>query len=410
MSIEYKRVKLTDLHEDPANARLHPDENLADIRASLKEFGQVEPLVVQQSSSKIIGGNGRYKVMKELGWTECDVAYVNMDNMKATALGIALNRAGERAEWDSEVLDKLLAELDVGEELSASLKELEEEVGIEEPAGDADAEPQIDKAAELQKKWGTETGQLWLFGEHRLLCGDSTKREDVERVMGGERACCIFTDPPYGVSVGAKNRLLNSVQPSGRCLTDIASDDLKPEELEAVLLPAFVNCREIAMADDCTLFMTAPQGGELGMMMMMMMQKAGLKCRHVLIWKKNSPTFSMGRLDYDYQHEPILLTWLKRHKRPMGGTYKTSVWEIDKPRASAEHPTMKPVELYVNGYLNNSDTGDVVYEPYSGSGTAFVAAQNTKRLCRGIELEPNYCAVILERMAMAFPALEIRQA
>lgn len=411
MIIEEKRVSLDDIHQDPANARMHPDENLADIRASLLEFGQVERLIVQKSSGKVIGGNGRLKVMRELGWKECDVAYVEMDNAKATALGIALNRAGERAEWDKDALDKLLAECDdVCDELAASFKDLEVDCGLDDqPAGDADAEPQIDKAAELQAKWGTATGQLWLIGEHRLLCGDSTKREDVERVMGGERACCVFTDPPYGVSVGAKNRLLNSVQPSGRCLTDIASDDLKPEELEGVLLPAFVNCREIAMAEDCTLFMTAPQVGELGMMMMMMMQKAGLKCRHVLIWKKNAPTFSMGRLDYDYQHEPILLTWLKRHKRPMNGTHKTSVWEIDKPRASAEHPTMKPVELYINGYMNNSDSGDVVYEPYAGSGTAFVAAHNTNRLCRGIELEANYCAVILERMKTAFPELEIRQ-
>lgn len=411
MVIEYKTVKLSELHEDPANARLHPDENLADIRASLKEFGQVEPLVVQKSTGKVIGGNGRLKVMRSLGWEECDVALVDLSDMKATALGITLNRAGERAEWDTKVLAQLMEGLDgLNDELEKQLQELSKECKIdEEPAGDTDAEPQTDKAAELQKKWQTAQGQLWLIGDHRLLCGDSTKREDVERVMGGERACCVFTDPPYGVSVGAKNRLLNSVQPSGRCLIDIVSDDLKPEELEAVLLPAFVNCREIAMAEDCTLFMTAPQGGELGMMMMMM-QKAGLKCRHVLIWKKNAPTFSMGRLDYDYQHEPILLTWGKKHKRPMNGTHKTSVWEIDKPRASAEHPTMKPVELYVNGYMNNSDQGDVVYEPYAGSGTAFIAAQNTGRLCRGIELEPNYCAVILERMKTAFPTLEIRLA
>lgn len=149
--IAYQRVKLSDLHQDPANARLHPDENLADIRASLKEFGQVEPLVVQKSSSKIVGGNGRYKVMQELGWTECDVAFVEMDNMKATALGIALNRASERAEWDTDVLNKLLAEIgdDVSEELEASLKELEEQLGITPP----DFQPAtIDEQGQLDQK------------------------------------------------------------------------------------------------------------------------------------------------------------------------------------------------------------------------------------------------------------------
>lgn len=129
MAVEYKRVKLDELHEDPANARLHPDENLADIRASLKEFGQVEPLVVQKSSGKVIGGNGRLKVMRELGWAECDVAYVDMDNAKSTALGIALNRAGERAEWNEEQLQSLIDELDGNEgELDAMLAELEAEL------------------------------------------------------------------------------------------------------------------------------------------------------------------------------------------------------------------------------------------------------------------------------------------
>lgn len=132
--IEYKRVKLSELHEDPANARRHPDENLADIRASLKEFGQVEPLVVQKATGKIVGGNGRYKVMKELGWEECDVAYVDMDNMKATALGIALNRAGERAEWDKDVLEQLMHEIQTSEEeLAKCMDELAQEVGIVPP-------------------------------------------------------------------------------------------------------------------------------------------------------------------------------------------------------------------------------------------------------------------------------------
>lgn len=164
----YKKVNLSAIHEDESNARLHPDENLSDIRASLIEFGQVEPLVVQKSTGKIIGGNGRYRVMKNLGWKECDVVYVDIDNIKASALGIALNRAGERAEWDDDVLSRLLTEIngEVGEELQLTMKELEESLEVDLPVGEADAEPQIDRADELQKKWGTETGQLWLIGAY----------------------------------------------------------------------------------------------------------------------------------------------------------------------------------------------------------------------------------------------------
>lgn len=133
------------------------------------------------------------------------------------------------------------------------------------------------------------------------------------------------------------------------------------------------------------------------MMMMMMMQEACLRARHILIWKKNSPTFSMGRLDYDYQHEPILLTWGKKHKRPMAGQFRSSVWEVAKPRESKLHPTMKPVELYVNAYMNNSDAGDVSYEPYGGSGTAIIASEQTGRVCRAMEIDPGFAAVIIQR-------------
>jgi hypothetical protein len=173
-------------------------------------------------------------------------------------------------------------------------------------------------------------GKLVLKSKHRLLCGSTANTEDVTRLMVGNRASCVFTDPPYGVAIGAKNRMLKSFRKAGSNLTDIVDDATTPEELKERLLPAFVNIRELVMANDCTLFVTAPQGGELGMMMMMMMKEAGLATRHVLIWKKNQPTFSMGRLDYDYAHEPILLTWGKKHKRPMGGEHRTSVWCIDR--------------------------------------------------------------------------------
>jgi len=187
----------------------------------------------------------------------------------------------------------------------------------------------------------------------------------------------------------------NGNRGSGRVEVDIADDDLSPSDLKAKLLPAFILLRLSVMADDCTLFVTSPQGGELCMMMMMM--DAGLAARHVLIWKKNQPTFSMGRLDYDYQHEPILLTWGKRHKRPMAGKHRTSIWEIDKPRASAEHPTMKPVELYANAYANNSDHGDIVADIYAGSGTAIIAAQQLSRRAYCVEIEPRYIDVAIER-------------
>lgn len=396
---------------NPKNWRVHPKAQREALTGVLSEVGWVQSVIVNRTTGNVVDGHARIEEALKLG-DETPVPFVEVELTEAEEAKIlaTIDPISAMAGADKSALDSLLHEVETSSAaVGEMLAQLAESNGLEyggENVTDADAEPEIDRAEELRAKWQTETGQLWRIGEHRLLCGDSTRREDVERVMGGERAECVFTDPPYGVSVGAKNRLLNSVQPSGRNLTDIVDDDLSPEELKTRLVPAFQNVRTIAASDDCTYFVCAPQGGELGMMMMMMMD-AGLKVRHVLIWKKNSPTFSMGRLDYDYQHEPILLTWCKRHNHYGKGQFKTSVWDIDKPRSSKEHPTMKPVELYVNGYLNNSADDAIVFEPYAGSGTAFVAAQQLGRKCRAIEISPAYVAVILERMKTAFPLLEI---
>lgn len=364
---------------------------VAKVAASLKEFGWRQPIVVDEAGVVIVG-HTRLLAARSLGMTEVPVhVAAGLSATQAKAYRIADNRTGEEAEWDYELLPLELTELrDAGFDLGLTGFDAEALGGIIGPKDTTE-----DDAPPLPKEPKTTTGDLILLGRHRLLCGDSAKREDVDRALAGALPSLMFADPPYGVAIGAKNRMLNSFQEAGRNLTDIKDDALNPEALKAQLLPAFINAREIA-AEDCTFFVTAPQGGELGMMMMMM-QEAGLRPRHVLIWKKNSPTFSMGRLDYDYQHEPILLTWCKRHKRPMQGKHKSSVWEIDKPRSSKEHPTMKPVELVGNALLNNSDPGDVIFDPYLGSGTTLIAAEQLNRTCCGIEISPAYCDVIVTR-------------
>lgn len=396
--MKIERISIDKINPAKYNPRkdLKPgDKEYEKLKRSINEFDIVEPLVWNEKTGNLVGGHQRLKIIKnELGHKEVEVSVVSLDEKKEKALNIALNKIS--GEWDFKTLKELLVDLDDGE-FDISLTgfddlELKELIDYEGKKGltDDDAVPDEPKEAT------TKTGDVWLLGDHRLMCGDSSKIEDVNKLMGDDKVSIVFTDPPYGVSIGKKNEFLNSFQKAGRNLNGIHDDDKSPEELKKSLLPAFEIAKNHVMADDCTFFMTAPQGGELGMMMMMM-KEAGLPVRHVLIWKKNAPTFSMGRLDYDYQHEPILLTWGKRHKRPMLGMHRTSVWEINKPMSSKEHPTMKPVELYENAYLNNSDSGDLVYEPYSGSGTAFIASEKVGRKCRGMEISPIYCDVIVKR-------------
>jgi len=205
----------------------------------------------------------------------------------------------------------------------------------------------------------------------------------------------IFTDPPYGVAIGDKNAMLNSVQKAGRCCENIANDTLSVPELYKVLTKAMSNVRE-NMKEDACYFVAAPPGGDFGLMMMMM-QDAGLRVRHQIVWRKDSATFSLGRLDYDYQHEAIMYTWTKSHHNYRGGKFRTSVWDIPKPRKCDLHPTMKPVELVANCILDGSKEGDVVLDAFGGSGTTMIAAEQLNRKCFMMELDPHYCDVIIAR-------------
>ena len=242
-------------------------------------------------------------------------------------------------------------------------------------------------------------GDVWQLGEHRLMCGDSTDLETVKKLMGGGgiMADMVFTDPPYGVAIGSKNKAINEVESGrgGRIQEDIANDTLPVDELYEVLKAAMTNVRLNCKPDACY-FVCSPPGGDFGLMMMMM-RDAGLRCRHHIVWAKDSATFSLGRLDYDYQHEAILYTWTDKHHNYRGGKFRTSVWNIPRPKQSKLHPTMKPVELVANCILDGTKAGDVILDAFGGSGTTIVAAEQLGRKCYTMELDPHYCDVILSR-------------
>ena len=339
----------------------------------------------------LLDGHQRHEVLMDLqrdGWkvpaipinfTEC----ANEAQARRTVMALASTYG--RVNQDELVTFAGLAELnlpDLDLEFTfpdIDLRAVTRSVGAGLLAAGAD-----EKVAAKPKKPITKMGDIWTLGKHRLICGDSTEPKTYERLMGKEKATVVFTDPPYGVSIGKKNEMLNEmlteIGKGGRNQQSIGSDGLPPPELKAILLKAFKEARKV-LTDDCAVFVCSPQGGGLGMMMMMMME-AGLEVRHILNWIKNSPTFSMGRLDYDYQHEPILFTWTKTHKRKKEGQFQTSVWAVNKPMASKEHPTMKPVELPTCAILNHSDKGDLVLDNFGGSGTTLLAAEKTGRFAR----------------------------
>lgn len=380
-----------------ANPRQIKGEKFDRLKASIErnpEMLALRELLVYEHGGKyiVIGGNMRYRACKELGYTQmpCKIippqataeqlnAYIILDN---SGFG-DWDWDALANEWDSQQLT------DWGVDVPNWDDEASED---EQPSEDDDFDEEKDQIECRVKK-----GEIWQLGKHRIMCGDSSSQEDVKKLMDGELADMVFTDPPYGVAIGDKNKALNSVQPSGRCTQNIENDTLSADELYPLLVSAMTNCRENCK-DEAIYFVTSPQGGDLGLMMMMMMMKdAGLPVRHMLIWEKNSATFSLGRLDYDYQHEPIFYTWAKKHKNHRKGEFRTTIWKYDKPRKCDLHPTMKPVALVENCLKDGTIKGDIVLDVFGGSGTTIIACERQDRCARLMEIDPHYCDVIIAR-------------
>lgn len=386
--MQIKRVPIDYVKLDAENSRKHPDKNMDAIIGSIKTFGQVEPLVVQASTKIIIGGNGRVEAMRKLGFKEIDIVEVDVNDVQAKAMALALNRSGELAEWNMEQLQTTLDMLKLEDFDLDAIGFDDSFFKNKENGTDGLTDPdEVPENVETRCK----PGDLWQLGNHRLLCGDSTKIDDVERLMGGEKADMVFTDPPYGVSYTKKTKEVFKT----KNYTEIENDDKSGNELLEFFRDVFSALR-MFMTDSCSYYVCSPQGGDSEMMMMMMMRESDMKCRHQIIWLKDSPVFSMGRLDYDYKHEPILYGWTKRHDFKRKGSQDKSVWEF-KRTENKLHPTMKPVELIENAILNSSDNGNLVTDIFLGSGSTLIACEKTGRKCYGMEIDPHYCDVIIKR-------------
>lgn len=373
------------------NTRKHAPDDIEGIKESIRRVGFRDPIGVWGKDNVIVEGHGRQIAAIEMGIEK--VPCIRLDDMtdeQRREYAIRHNRSAEMSAWDFGKLEEEVAALQIQ---GVDLSDLKFDLNFGDEPQEAQDDEYDDGSADIQPR--AKRGDVYQLGEHRLMCGDSTNAEDFEKLMDGDLADLVFTDPPYGVSIGTKNEVLNSVQKAGRCTENIKNDTLTEEELYPVLVMAMTNIRNNCK-DDASYYVTSPQGGSLGSMMMMM-KDAGLEVRHILIWKKNSATFSLGRLDYDYQHEPIFYTWTKSHHNYRNGENRTTIWEYDKPRKCDLHPTMKPVELVANAIMDGTLEGDIVLDGFGGSGTTLIAAEQTKRKARLMELDPHYVDVIIDR-------------
>lgn len=227
---------------------------------------------------------------------------------------------------------------------------------------------------------------------HRLLCGDSTSADDMNSLMGDDQAAMLFADPPYGVSYGDKNAFLNQYDNGDRVQTPIENDHLDPDAVQQLWHDAFsLACGHLRPGG--AYYVTGPQGGDL---LLLALRESGLQLKHMLIWAKNNHV--LGRCDYHYKHEPIIYGWREGAGHKFYGKEGCfSLWEIARPHKSKLHPTMKPVELVAKAVRNSTRPGEIVLDPFCGSGTTIIAAEQLGRTAYGMEMSPTYCDVIINR-------------
>lgn len=356
------------------NARKHTPHDIEAIKESIKQSGGFnDPIGIWGGNNLIVEGHGRLMAAKELGMSK--VPCIRLDHMteeERRKYAILHNRTAELSSWEEEILAMEISDLDFGDfDFGFELQNDSKKEGEED---------NFDVDSELKRDVFSKLGDLWILGKHRVICGDSTGEEVYTRVMDGQKANLVLTDPPYNVNVE---------ETAGK----IMNDNMGDSEFYNFLLSAY-RCMHANLADDGSIYVW--HADTEGLNFRKAFKDAGFYLSGCCIWKKNS--LVLGRSPYQWIHEPCLFGWKQKGKHQWYSDRKqTTVWEYDKPRSSADHPTMKPIPLMCYPIQNSTMTNGVVLDPFLGSGSTLIACCQTNRICRGIELDPKFVDVIVKR-------------
>ena len=379
---EMKLVPIDRLVPYINNARTHSPEQINKLRSSLREFGFINPVIIDRDYG-VIAGHGRILAAKEEGITEVPCVFADyLTEAQKKAYIIADNRMAMDAGWDEELLRVEIEALQA-EAFDVSLTGFDpNEIDdlFKENLKDGLHDDDFDIEAELKKPTFTKAGDVWALGRHRLVCGDSTKKETYDILMDGKKANLVLTDPPYNVNYeGTAGKIKN--------------DHMANDAFYQFLLDAFTNM-EAVMADDASIYVF--HADTEGLNFRRAFADAGFYLSGCCIWKKNS--LVLGRSPYQWIHEPVLFGWKKSGKHAWyAGRKETTVWEYDKPKKNADHPTMKPIALLAYPIMNSSMTNALVLDPFGGSGSTLIACEQSERTCYTVELDEKYCDVIVKR-------------
>lgn len=379
---EYYLADISELIPYARNARTHSDAQIAQIAASIKEFGFLAPIIVAKDNT-ILCGHGRFYAAQRLGLTKIPcIKEEYLTEAQKRAYIIADNKLSLNAGWDEELLAVELSDLQSDFDLSL-LGFDEKEVAdlfAEQSASEAQDDG-YDLTAALEKAAFVEKGDIWFVGKHRLMCGDATSAEDVSALMDGKKANLVLTDPPYGVSFKSSSGLT------------IQNDSVKGEDFYNFLLSAFKNIANVCEAGASAYVFHADTEG---LNFRRAFVDAGFHLAGCCIWAKDS--LVLGRSDYQWQHEPVLYGFLQNGKHKWYSDRKqTTLWNFAKPKKNVNHPTSKPLDLLGYPIGNSSKAGDIVLDTFGGSGSTLITCEQLGRTCYTMELDPKYASVILRR-------------
>jgi DNA modification methylase len=371
------------------NSRTHSEEQVAQIAASIREWGWTTPILVDEAGS-IIAGHGRLQAARRLQMTEVPVVVASgWSEAQKRAYVIADNKLALNAGWDNELLSLELGELgDLGFDLDL-VGFTDEEIKALMPVQGTDGLTDPDDAPAVQENHVTVPGDVWVMGKHRLLCGDSTSVDDLTKLTGGQLVDMWLTDPPYNVAVQGGNH----GDPERKNGLKIMNDKMPDDAFRQFLRDAYT-AADMVMKPGAVFYIW--HADSEGYNFRGAAKDAGWTVRQCLIWKKSS--IVMGRQDYHWKHEPCLYGWKDGAGHLWAADRKqTTILEFDKPSRNGEHPTMKPVALFEYQMLNNTKGGDLVLDSFGGSGTTLIAAEKNGRTALLMELDPRYCDVIVKR-------------
>ena len=377
-----ERRAVADLIPYARNARTHSDAQVAQIAASVKEWGWTSPILIDEAGS-IIAGHGRVMAARKLGLTDVPVMVATgWSEAQKKAYVLADNQLALNAGWDIELLKVEVGDLNL-EGFDLSLIGFDDKLLADLLAEPNDGLTDPDEVPEPPAEPVTVLGDVWVLGNHRLMCGDSTSIAELEKLAAGQRVDMWLTDPPYNVAYEGKTKAALTIQ----------NDSMNDESFRQFLRDAYV-AADAVMKPGAVFYIW--HADSEGYNFRGAAADAGWKVRQCLIWKKS--TMVMGRQDYHWKHEPCLYGWKEGAGHLWATDRKqTTILEFDKPSRNGEHPTMKPVELFEYQLLNNTKGADIVLDSFGGSGTTMIAAEKNGRHSRLMELDPKYCDVIVTR-------------